>query len=145
LAELDGLEVVHDGKDTLLHFPSVLCTENDHLHTLEVDFDGGGRAHALRESVGGELAGVVDDEVRFAEFQEFRLGGTDQHVVHEQGVIGTSANNPDLDAVLGIPLCLSSEAEGDGNVTPAHYSPPRSRRKRRHCRECSNNRWHVHD
>jgi len=104
LAKLDRLEVMHDGKDTLLHFTSVFRTEDDHLHTLEVNLDGCGRAHTLRESVSGELARIVDDEVRFAEFQQFRLGWADQHVVHEQSVVGTSADNSDLDAVLGIPL-----------------------------------------
>ena len=71
----------HDGKDTLFHLTRILSTKDNHLHTLEVDLDGRSRAHTLRESVGRELASIVDDEVRLAEFQEFRLGGTDQHVV----------------------------------------------------------------
>ena len=35
---------------------------------------------------------------------------------HEQGVVGTGANDPDLDAVLGIPLFRTVRAEGYGNV-----------------------------
>jgi hypothetical protein len=103
LAELDGLEVVHDGEDALLHLAGVLCAEDDHLHALEVDLDGGGGAHALGEAVSGELAGVVDDKVGLAELGELVLGGADEHVVHEEGVVGAGTDDADLDAVLGIP------------------------------------------
>ena len=81
LAELDGLEVVHDAEDTLLHLAGVFSTEDDHLHTLEVDLDGGGRGHALREAVGGELTSIVNDEVGFAEVGELLLRRADEHVV----------------------------------------------------------------
>ena len=81
LTELDGLKVVHDGEDTLLHLPRVLGTEDNHFHALEVNLDRGGRAHTLGESVGGELSGIVDDEVWLAKVAELLLGGSDQHVV----------------------------------------------------------------
>lgn len=81
LTEFDGLEVVHDGEDTLLHLSSVLCTENDHLHSLEVDLDRGGRGHTGGESVGRELTGVVDDKVGLAKVGQLLSGGSDQHVV----------------------------------------------------------------
>ena len=71
----------HDGEDALLHLAGVLCAEDDHLHALEVDLDAGRRAHALREAVGGELAGVVDDEVGLAKVCELLFGGSDKHVV----------------------------------------------------------------
>jgi len=32
---------------------------------------------------------------------------------HEEGVVGTSANNADFDAVLGIPLFMSLVPEGE--------------------------------
>lgn len=113
----------HDREDTLLHLTRVLRAEDDHLHALEVDLDGGRAAHALGEAVGGELASVVDDEVGLAEVLELFLRRADEHVVlqrvtsapnpttrrgygtyHEQGVIGPSTDDPDLDAVLRIPL-----------------------------------------
>jgi hypothetical protein len=68
-------------KTPFLHLSCVLGTEDDHFHALEVDLDRCGGAHALGESVGGELTGIVDDEVRFTEVAEFLLGRSDQHVV----------------------------------------------------------------
>lgn len=107
LTELDGLEVVHDGKDTLLHFTGVLGTQDDHFHSLEVDFDRSGRGHTGGESVGRELTGVVDDKVGFTVvFKLFRCR-SDQHVVHEQGVVGSGSDDSNLDSVLGIPTCVS--------------------------------------
>jgi hypothetical protein len=104
LAEFDGHKVVHNGEDPLLHLSSVLGTENNHLHTLEVDLDGCVRRHAGRETVRGELAGVVDDKVGLAELLELLLSRADEHVVHEEGVVGSCADHSDLDAVFGIPL-----------------------------------------
>ena len=39
LTEFDRHEVVHNGEDPLLHLSSVLGTEDNHLHALEVDLD----------------------------------------------------------------------------------------------------------
>lgn len=113
LAELDGLQVVHDGKDTLFHLTSVLGTENDHLATLEVDFNRGRGCHARREAVRRELTGVVDDEVGLAKVLELLACGPDEHIVHEQSVVGTGADDANLDAVLGVP---ASKAVKDVDV-----------------------------
>lgn len=67
MSEFNGLQVMHDGKDAFLHFACVFCAEDDHFHALKVDFHRGGGAHALGETVGGELSSVVNDEIRFAE------------------------------------------------------------------------------
>lgn len=67
LTKLDGLEIMHDGEDTFLHLTCIFRTENDHFHTLEIDFDGRGRGHSGREAVCGELTGVVDDEIGLSE------------------------------------------------------------------------------
>ncbi len=105
LVVLDGHEVVHDREDTLLHLTGVLGTEDNHLATLEVDLNRGGRGHTSGETVGRELAGVVDDEVGLTKVLELLLGRADQHVVHEESVVGTRANDTDLEAVLGVPAC----------------------------------------
>ena len=81
LTEFDGLEIVHHAEDTLLHLSGVLGTENDHLHALEVDLDRSGGGHTGREAVGGELAGIVDDEVGFAKVGKFFGSRADEHVV----------------------------------------------------------------
>jgi len=104
LAKFNWLEIMHDGKDTLLHLAGVFRTEDDHLHTLEVDFNRGCGTHTLRKTVGRELTSVVDDEVWFTKVGELLLGRADQHVMHEEGVVSTGANNPDLNTVLRIPL-----------------------------------------
>jgi hypothetical protein len=103
LAKLDRLQVVHDGEDTLLHLTSVLGTEDDHLHSLEVDLDRGGGSHTGGESVGRELTGVVDDKVGFTKVGELLGSGSDQHVVHKQGVVGSGSDNSDLDSVFWVP------------------------------------------
>lgn len=104
VAELDRLEVVHDGEDALLHLARVLGAENHHLATLEVDLDRSLRRHARREAVGRELARVVDGEIGRAKLLELLGRRADEHVVHEEGVVGARRNDADLDAVLGVPL-----------------------------------------
>jgi hypothetical protein len=73
LAKLDRLEIVHDGKDPLLHLSGVFCPEDNHLHPLEVDLDRGCGTHALGESIGRELTGVVDDEIWFTKITKLFL------------------------------------------------------------------------
>jgi hypothetical protein len=123
LAEFDGLEIMlskkngeqkeskvvkkrlyNDRKDALFHFTGVFSSEDDHLHTFKVDLDGGGGAHAFGKTIGGELTGVVNDEIGFAKVGELLFCGTDEHVVHEEGMIGSSANDADFDPVFGMPL-----------------------------------------
>lgn len=77
-----GIELTyHDAENTLLHLAGVFRTKDDHLHALKVDLDRGGAGHAGGETVGGELAGVVDDEIGLAPVGEFLLGRADKHVV----------------------------------------------------------------
>jgi hypothetical protein len=99
---LDGHFIEEDSEDTLLHLTGVLSTEDNHLLLGKVDGDGGGRGHTLGEAVGGEGTGVVDHVVG-VEVLKFLTLGADKHVAHEQGVVGTGANNPDLDTVALIP------------------------------------------
>ena len=95
---------MHNGEDTFLHLSGVLGTKDNHLHALEVDFDGCSRGHTSGETVRGELAGVVNNKVGLAKLLELLLSGTDEHVVHEERVVGSCADHSDLDAVFGIPL-----------------------------------------
>lgn len=100
---LDGHEVEHDSEDTLLHLTGVLSSQNEHLHGLEVDVDRGVGGHSRGVSVGGEGASVVDGEVGLAKVLELLGGGSDQHVSHEQSVVGSGTDNSHLDSVLGVP------------------------------------------
>jgi hypothetical protein len=99
---LDRHLVVENGEDTLLHLTSVLGTKDDHLLVGEVDGNGGGGGHTLGEAVGGERASVVDDIVG-VEVVELLTLGADQHVAHEESVVGASADNANADAVALIP------------------------------------------
>jgi hypothetical protein len=54
-------------------------------------------------AVGRELPGIENDEVRFVEACQLHRCGSDQHGVHEEGVIWARANNSDLKLMSGIP------------------------------------------
>lgn len=94
--------VEENSEDTLLHLTSVLSTKDDHLLLVEVDGHGGGRGHTLSVSVGRELAGVVDGVVG-VEVLELLTRRADEHVAHEESMVGAGANNTDADSVLLIP------------------------------------------
>lgn len=111
---LDGHLVEEDGEDTLLHFTGILGTQDDHLLLGKVDSNGGGRGHTLGEAVSREGTGVVDDIVR-VEVLELLLGRTDEHVAHEQGMVGTGADNADVDTVSLIP---ASKAVNNVDTVP---------------------------
>jgi hypothetical protein len=99
---LDGHLVEQNREDTLLHFSGVLGTQDDHLLVGKVDGDRRGRGHTLGETVGREGTGVVDDIVG-VEVLELRPSGTDEHVAHEQSMVGASADNTDIDPVSLVP------------------------------------------
>jgi hypothetical protein len=77
----DTVKTDHDGEDALLHLPGVLCTKDNHLHSLKVDLDRRRRTHPLGEAVGRELAGVVNDEIGLAKVLELLFRWADEHVV----------------------------------------------------------------
>lgn len=99
---LDGHFVEEDSEDTLLHLAGVLGTQDDHFLLGKVDGDGGGRGHSLGVAVGRESTGVVDGVVG-VEVLELFAGRADQHVAHEESMVGTRADDTDLDAVLLVP------------------------------------------
>ena len=70
---------------------------------LEAQVDAGPRGHLVRVRIGGKLAGVEDHVVRLAEIGQFGLGRSQQHVVHEQGMIGPSADHADFEAIAAGP------------------------------------------
>lgn len=101
---LDWHLVEENGENTLLHLTGVLGTEDNHLLLGEVDGDGSWRGHALGVSVGWERSGVVDGVV-WVEVLKILAIWADQHITHEESVVGTRADNADLDLVLLVPSC----------------------------------------
>jgi hypothetical protein len=90
------------GPLTLLHLSRVLSTKNNHLLLSEVDRNRSGGGHAGSESVGRESAGVVDRVVG-VEVLELLAARPDEHVAHEESMVGASADNADVDAVALVP------------------------------------------
>lgn len=103
---LDRHLVEENCENTLLHLTSVLGTEDNHLLLGEVDGNGCRRGHTLSESVCWERTGVVDGVIG-VEVLELRSLRADKHVAHEQGVVGTRADDADLDLVLLVPSCVT--------------------------------------
>ena len=87
---------------TLLHLSSVLGTKDNHLLLSEVDRDRGGGGHAGSEAVGRESTGVVDCVVG-VEVLELLAARPDEHVAHEESMVGASADNANVDAVALVP------------------------------------------
>jgi hypothetical protein len=87
---------------TLLHLSCVLSTKNNHLLLSEVDRNGGGGGHASGEAVGRESTSVVDCVVG-VEVLELLAARPDEHVAHEEGMVGASADNANVDAVALVP------------------------------------------
>ena len=66
----------------------------------EVDVDGGGGGHVGGVAVDGERPRVEDGEVGRAELGQLVDGRPDEHVVHEQRVVGARAHHAHLDPRL---------------------------------------------
>jgi hypothetical protein len=99
---LDGHLVVEDSEDALLHLSCVLSSKNDHLLLGEVDRDGCGGGHTSGPTVSRESTGIVDHVVGVEVFQ-LLAAGPDEHVTHEESMVGTSADNTNVDAVALVP------------------------------------------
>ena len=78
--------------------------KDHHLHALEVDLHRGGRGHTGGEAVRRELSGIVNYEVWLPKVGKLLISGADEHVIHEQRMVCTSAYDPDFDAILRVPL-----------------------------------------
>lgn len=71
-----------------------------HGRAPEVDVDRGGGGHVGSVAVDRERPRIEDGEVRLAKLGELLLGRADQHVVHEQRMVGARAHHTHLDAGL---------------------------------------------
>ena len=109
-----GHVVVHDAEDTLLHLASVRGAQDNELLGREVDGYGSLVADVLDLRVGDELARVHDCEVGAA-VREVLLDrlefATDQHLLHEEGVVGSAGDHTCLDPVLFIPAGVAIDDE----------------------------------
>ena len=98
-----GEHPVHDREHALLHLASVFRAQDHLLAALERQVDARAAGHLRRQRVRRKLTGVVDHVVGRAELVEFVQRGPDQHVVHEEGVVGAAAQHADLQPAGWIP------------------------------------------
>ena len=99
---LDGHLIEQHREHALLHLARVLGAQNHHLLLGEVDGHGCGRGHAGGVAVGGEGPCVVDGVVRPEVFQLLGFRA-DEHVAHEEGVVGARADDAHVDPVVLVP------------------------------------------
>mmetsp|Transcript_12918 Transcript_12918/g.16588 ORF Transcript_12918/g.16588 Transcript_12918/m.16588 type:complete len:231 (-) Transcript_12918:274-966(-) len=109
-----GHVVVHDAEDTFLHLTGVGGAEDDQLLGGEVDGDRGLVANIGETGVSDELTGVHDGEVGAAS-REVLLDSlelvSNQHLLHEKGVVRASRDNTRLDAIIFVPARISVDHE----------------------------------
>lgn len=104
---LYGHKIEHDREDALLHLAGVFRSKDDHLLRLEVDGDTSAGSHTGRVPVCRERTGVVDSEIGTSVSLHLLLGGTDEHVSHEETVVCTSTDNTDFNSVTRIPSSIT--------------------------------------
>mmetsp|Transcript_81364 Transcript_81364/g.217582 ORF Transcript_81364/g.217582 Transcript_81364/m.217582 type:complete len:302 (+) Transcript_81364:1133-2038(+) len=100
-------QVHHHSQHTLLHLPSVLRSQNDHLASLEVDRHTRRRGHPSCVPVCREHPGIVDykrlrKRVRLERIQLLSCGDY-QHVAHVQRMVRTTRDHAHRHSVFGIP------------------------------------------
>ncbi|KAH3686254.1 hypothetical protein WICPIJ_002751 [Wickerhamomyces pijperi] len=96
-------QVEHHSEDPLLHLTSVLGTQDNHLHVLEVDLDRSRGGHTLSVDVGWELTSVVNCEIWLTKVLQLFVGRLDQHISHEQSMVSSGTHNSNLQSVLWVP------------------------------------------
>lgn len=102
---------MHNTEDTLLHFTSVLGTQDDDFVALEVNLDTGLRSQVLDGDGSLEFTSVENVEVDFLVITEvlnkFLGGRGDEHVLHEESMVRSAADNSDFESVFRIPSSVS--------------------------------------
>ena len=105
---------VHDAKDTLLHFSSVRGTKDDELLCGEVNGDRSLIANIRDAFISDEFTSIEDGEVgaggREVLLDEVELA-SDEHLLHEEGVIRSGRDDASLDAILLIPAGVTIDNE----------------------------------
>ena len=101
--------IEEDSENALLHLSGILSTQNDHLLFGKVNSNRSGRSHTGGEPIGRERASIIDSVV-WMEVLELLFRGTYKHISHEKSVVGSRANDPDVDPV---PLIPASKAIDD--------------------------------
>jgi hypothetical protein len=75
-------EIMHDTEKTLLHFPGVLCAEDNHFPSSKIKINASGRCHVVSETVTWKLSGIVYSEVRSTKILQLFRTGSDTPVTN---------------------------------------------------------------
>ena len=75
-------EIMHDTEKTLLHFPGVLCAEDDHFPPSKIKIYASGGCHVVSITITGELSSIVYSEVRSTKILQLFRSGADTPVTH---------------------------------------------------------------
>src|SRR5256885_11168058 len=99
---LDGHLEEENCENTLLHLPSVLCAENDHLFVGKVNGNARRASHPACISIGGKGSGIIDGIVRVEVLQLFPCWAN-EHIAHEEGMVSSRRNDSNIDSVTLVP------------------------------------------
>jgi hypothetical protein len=91
------LDQVREGELT-----GIFRAEDDHLLIGKVDSNGRRRSHTASVPIGGESASIVNDVVR-VEVLQVLSRRADQHITHEEGMVGASTHDTDAYPVTLVP------------------------------------------
>ena len=100
-------DVVHQREQGFLHFTGILGAQDDDLVGIQVQIDARLGRHTRRVAIRRKSSSIYYRAIGFAEIIQFRRRWPDQHVVHEECVVGTPAKHTNFDPVLGVPTSVS--------------------------------------
>ena len=102
-------EVMHDREDSLLHFSSILSSEDDNLPLAEVQWHRSLWGDSLDSIRGREFTSIEDVIVDiFREiFRDLIRSRNDEHISHKESVVSSRANNSDPNAVFWVPSSIT--------------------------------------
>ncbi len=69
-------------------------------NSLEADIHTGGRRHVTGVTVHWESSSIQNGKIRLAKVQQLLVGRPNEHVVHEQSMVGSCTHHTDLDPGL---------------------------------------------
>lgn len=75
-------EIMHNTEKTLLHFPGVLCAEDDHFPPSKIKVYASGGCHVVSITITRELSSIVYSEVRSTKILQLFRSGSDTPATH---------------------------------------------------------------
>ena len=99
-------DIIHDTKNALFHFASILSTEDNHFFFFEGDIDGCFREDLIGELVCGEFTGINNEVIGVSKVFELCKSGVNEHIMHKESMVGSGADDSDFLAIARVPACV---------------------------------------